>query len=206
MRSIAWGKRLAVTGAAAIAALAIAVPASAGTTPPDCSTSPGCMISMTVTVPESLSLTGITNVAFPTTPGGQTATVTNAQTYVASTNNPTGYTLQLSADGGSLGQCNGGSGQPCFIAHNPGSGPNFNIPDQNNLVVTETGTHSGEQITQWNCQTGCGVPNENTINTTTAPTTGSGDTYTENYALSIPSSSAPGAYQGDAFYLLTANP
>jgi hypothetical protein len=189
---------LTILAGIGVASFALATPAFAGNTPPDCTTAPGCKINATVTVQASMSLSGIADFSFGSTAAG--TTVTGHESYVVTTNNPTGYTLALQGDGGSTGACNGN--RPCFIAPNP-NGPAFQFPDQGNVTVTETGT-APQVISTWVNSSNSG-PQVNIVNHTNGPTPGAGDAYSETYSLTVPSGAAPATYDSDYFYMATPN-
>jgi hypothetical protein len=156
----------------------------------------GCRVLATVTVPSSVTLTGLSDLSLGTVPAG--STVQANESYTVATNNPAGYSLFLQADGGSAGQCNGG--KPCFLELNaPGTPHQF--PTQGNVTVQETAT-APQTVSQWNNAGNTG-PQVTTLNHTTSPT--AGDHYNETYSVTIPGTEYPAAYDSDYFYLATAN-
>lgn len=138
-------------------------------------------VTASVAVPSTVTLTGVSpSITFPETPNGSTANATGAESYVVETNDSAGYTLTL------------GSGAKQFA-----SGPN-SIPDQGNLQIMETGFHPG-QATLLQLVVG----NPVTLNQTNAPATG--DHYTEDWSLAIPSGQASGNYSQAFTYTATGN-
>ena len=166
---------LAVLSAAALT-VAMAAPALAQ--------GPNQSNSITVTAPvsESITMSGQASFSFPATVPGGSQTVTAAEAYTVSTNDLLGYTLNL----------NTGSSQMAAIPATATPIPNTA------LSVTETAT--APQTLHFTA-TGGGV----TVNKTSAPTTGSGDAYSENWTLSVPAGTLAGNYTEGFTYVALAN-
>ena len=146
-----------------------------------------CGATATVTVPSTISITGVTDVSFPDTAAGQTALAPDAENYTVTTNNADGYTLTLTGSDGTA------CGQPGFSA--PSTLGGNCIPNQGNLSITETGAGAG-------ASPGLDGADITQINATQNPST---DSYSEDWSLAIPSDAAWGDYTEDFTYLAQAN-
>jgi hypothetical protein len=160
------------------AALTVAMAAPALAQGPNQSNS----ITVTAPVSESITMSGQASFSFPATVPGGSQTVTAAEAYTVSTNDLLGYTLNL----------NTGSSQMAAIPATATPIPNTA------LSVTETAT--APQTLHFTA-TGGGV----TVNKTSAPTTGSGDAYSENWTLSVPAGTLSGNYTQGFTYIAFAN-
>jgi len=137
-------------------------------------------ITVTAPVNESITMSGQASFSFPATVPGGSQTVTAAEAYTVSTNDLLGYTLNL----------NTGSSQMVAIPATATPIPNTA------LSVTETAT-----APQTIHLTSGGF----TINKTSAPTTGSGDAYSENWTLAVPAGTLAGNYTESFTYIAFAN-
>lgn len=169
-------------GLAAAGALSLAAVAGVSTT--SWADSP---VTATATVAQATSLTGVNPVVtFPSTVPGGTATVTGAETYTVSTNDNSGYSLSVLADG------------TCSANRSFCDGAGDKIPLHGDFTITETGAHPGAVDLG-----GTGAGSTGDI----AQTTGmaAGDNYSENWALTIPSGQPAGNYTETFTYAAVGN-
>jgi hypothetical protein len=162
----------ALSGAGAVPALAVSPPSTAGSVG----------ISAQVVAAETISLTGLSNISFPTTPAGETVTATDAENYTVATAGVvgTGYTLEISATASSM-------------AGN-GNAYGASIPNTD-VTIVETNASAG-QFT---------LPSGGTYEIGSTTTTPSSNTYSENWQLAIPAGQTPGGYGEQVTYLAMAN-
>lgn len=106
------GRRIAATvfvAALAMGGLGLAVPAALACTGPNCSSTGNTGVSVSATVGEYITLTGLSpTINFGQLVAGQPSTVNAAETYTIGTNDPSGYSVTLTPGGSAL--TNGGSG------------------------------------------------------------------------------------------------
>jgi len=141
--------------------------------------SSGGSVTANATVNQAVSLTGLTGtITFPAANPGTTSTANAAEAYTAFTSDPAGYTLTLAAGGSALTSSGGGS-----------------IPN-NDLSVTETSSHPGTQT--FGAASGA-------VLTLAQTTAASSDSYSENWALAIPSGTAATTYSESFVYLVLGN-
>lgn len=193
-------RKIAFLLIAPLAAIGIgaAVPAMASTA---CS-GPACTVN--VTVESSLSITGLTDVAFDTNngtiqtngstaiPGCPAATPvcggsTPAENYFVSSNSGTGYTLTETA------------GQAAFTS----TTTSVTIPDTDWFIQTSAGATLGGTIVKSSFNPSTSPAQ--IVKTTSGPTSGSGDEYVESWVLSLPGSVPSGTFTGTLTYAVVSN-
>ena len=139
-------------------------------------------VNATVTVTAALSvvLTGAVNL---TGAPGETPIHANAVQVVVTSNNPTGYNITVTPTAVSL------------VGAPSGTIP-FNDLEVLNTAAVGSTTLDYTNLTQ---------PTPLTIHNQAIPSAVAGDTIANNYRITIPPGTAPGAYTGVITYLITAN-
>jgi hypothetical protein len=164
-------KRLAAVAAVSAAVLGTGATAAFASGP-----SGGGPVSVSATVPSSITLTGLSSsISFGSIIPGQANTATAAEAYQVSTNDQTGYTLTIQPGASSL------------------TGIGGSIPDSMLSVAETSGNGHGGYFSG-----GGSVTVDN-------PNTAVNRSYSEDWTLNVPGNQAPGSYSESFQYLALGN-
>jgi len=170
--------------------LVAAVPAFA-----TCAPGSGDAVNACAAVPQSITLTGLTaDIDFGSVSPGTTGTVTGAEAYTASTNDSKGYDLTVTGSGPTL-PCSVGMSGGGFCG-TLGGGSADVLPNKNDLTITETASAAGTLLPGNAASSGVTIQ---------ATTSASSNSYSEDWALSVPATQEADSYTETFTYKLQAN-